>query len=125
MLGLAAIPSLIQSVGFLFAPESPRWLVRKGRLQEARLAFTKLRSKTSDIEAEFEAIRVHCSLPDAKTPDNDEVHDVSSTSQAKQPKSHNPSLWHVLRHEKAVRQALLVGCVLQLVQQLAGINTIM
>ena len=38
MLGLAGIPSLIQLLGFMFMPESPRWLVGKDREFEARNA---------------------------------------------------------------------------------------
>ena len=43
MLGLAAIPSLIRLVAFVFLPESPRWLVGKGKTKEAKLVLRKVK----------------------------------------------------------------------------------
>ena len=41
MLGLAGVPSLIQLIGFLFLPESPRWLVAHGNQDEAKRVLKK------------------------------------------------------------------------------------
>ncbi|KAI5288565.1 hypothetical protein KEM52_001114 [Ascosphaera acerosa] len=40
-------------VGVLFAPESPWWLIRKGRIDDAKKALLRITSKTSD--ADFDA----------------------------------------------------------------------
>ncbi|KAF5748590.1 polyol transporter 5-like [Tripterygium wilfordii] len=38
MLGLAALPAIVVVIGVIGMPESPRWLVMKGRYREARQA---------------------------------------------------------------------------------------
>ncbi|EFJ12833.1 hypothetical protein SELMODRAFT_182142 [Selaginella moellendorffii] len=53
MLALLMAPSLLfLALAILYLPESPRWLVSKGKMLEARLVLQRLRNKT-DISAEL------------------------------------------------------------------------
>lgn len=56
MLGCAVIPAVLLLVGMLFLPESPRFLVKAGRENEARAILTKLRGK-SDVEREINQMK--------------------------------------------------------------------
>lgn len=56
MLGLAAGPALIQFIGFLYLPESPRWLVAHDRLSDAKQILSKIRG-TDDVSNEIASIR--------------------------------------------------------------------
>lgn len=57
MLGLAAIPSAIQFFGFIFMPESPRFLVSKGKIQEARKVLHKIRRPDENPDLELQEIQ--------------------------------------------------------------------
>lgn len=56
MLGLAAIPSALQFVGFIFMPESPRWLVSKGKLDQAKKVLQQIRTEDENPEQELREI---------------------------------------------------------------------
>ena len=55
MLSLAAVPSIIMFIGFLFMPETPRWLIFHGKPQKARRVLYKLRHP-SEVEKEYKEI---------------------------------------------------------------------
>ena len=42
---VSAVPAIIQGLGFWFIPESPRWLVSKGCIQEGRDILEKVHGK--------------------------------------------------------------------------------
>ncbi|KAG7267885.1 hypothetical protein CRUP_033011 [Coryphaenoides rupestris] len=56
MLGLSAVPAVVQFVGFLFLPESPRWLLQRGLTQKARRVLSQIRGN-QNIDEEFDSIK--------------------------------------------------------------------
>ncbi|GMF10716.1 unnamed protein product [Phytophthora lilii] len=101
MLGLAAIPAFLQFLGFLALPETPRYLMSKGRKEEAWESLSKVRG-TMDVSAEFSHVE-------------DEV---------ERNRYEESNVWEDLR-SPAVMRALVLGCFLQALAQLCGINTVM
>ncbi|OQS01144.1 proton myo-inositol cotransporter [Achlya hypogyna] len=101
MLGLVALPSALQFAGFLFLPESPRWLNQKGYRSEAQEALMLIRG-TNDIYDEWELM-----IAEADEADSREQHLAKDLL------------------EPSVVRALTLGCGLQVLQQFCGINTVM
>jgi sugar porter (SP) family MFS transporter len=95
MFGLAAIPAALLFIGMLFQQESPHWLIRQGREDEARQVLRRLRDD-SDIDGEVrevrEVARREGGLRDLVSP--------------------------------RVRPLLVVGVMLAVFQQITGINTV-
>lgn len=60
MLGIAAFPAILQFIGMLCLPESPRWLAKMGRNEEAKQVISRLyesefiASKMDELETEAE-----------------------------------------------------------------------
>ena len=112
MLGLAAVPAGIQFAGFLFMPESPRWLIRHQRENEALVALKKIRGNQNQhaIMREFEKMRQN---------------QLELVVQEDRRKEQRRNIIVAILRKTATRRALFVGCLLMAAQQLAGINTVM
>lgn len=52
----SVIPPLIYTIGFIFFPESPYWLIKRGRIEEAKKNLSWFRAKT-DLNKEFNSIQ--------------------------------------------------------------------
>ncbi|XP_060770919.1 solute carrier family 2 member 13b isoform X2 [Neoarius graeffei] len=105
MLGLSVVPAVLQFVGFLFfLPESPRWLLQKGDSQKAREVLMQIRA-TECVNEEYDSIK-------------------GIIEEEEKEAGGGLVLCRMLACAPT-RRALIVGCGLQMFQQLSGINTVM
>lgn len=62
MLGVVAVPAVIFFLLLFLIPNSPRWLVAKGRLEEARHELSRLGTDTGNAAEEIAAIRASLAM---------------------------------------------------------------
>lgn len=98
MFGVTAIPSLLFLVGVLFVPESPRWLVKNGRAEQAARVLEKIAGQESGARA---------------------LREIEATLRNETEKVD----WRALFDPK-VRRVLGIGIVLAVFQQWCGINVV-
>jgi sugar porter (SP) family MFS transporter len=99
MLGLAVVPAVLLGTGMYLLPRSPRWLMAKGREDEARQVLVRLRTAPGDdVDEELREIRAT----------------VGGEAVA----------WRDLL-SPLVKPALTVGVTLAVLQQVTGINTVL
>ncbi len=99
MLGVIAFPAIVLLLGVLVLPRSPRWLMIRGRENEALEVLLQLRPDRATAEEEIQEIREQLKV-----------------------KQEGLGL---LRASPNFRRSIGLGIVLQIVQQLTGINVVM
>ncbi|MFI0470745.1 sugar porter family MFS transporter [Saccharopolyspora sp. 5N102] len=97
MFGLAAVPAVILLFSLRFLPESPRWLITRGRMTEARSTLAAVSNGHLDLERELADIR------------------ESATGES--------GRWRSL-FGRVARPALAIGLILALFQTITGIDTV-
>lgn len=99
MLGIIAIPGTLFLIGVFFVPDSPRWLMMRGRREEAEQVLAKLRGNAQEIHKEI----------------------IDIEEQLKTPQRG----WHLFQQNSNFRRSVGLGVLLQVMQQLTGMNVVM
>ncbi|WP_078086126.1 sugar porter family MFS transporter [Microbulbifer mangrovi] len=102
MLGVEVIPALIWLMMLLWIPESPRWLVMKGRLDDARQVMGRL-------------------LPQAQI--EPQIQEIQESAAASPTGSFRQQVAEIFKPR--LRTAFWVGLVIAIAQPITGINAIM
>ncbi|KAM0947735.1 putative major facilitator, sugar transporter, major facilitator superfamily [Dioscorea sansibarensis] len=100
-LALLVFPCLLQLVGLLFIPESPRWLAKVGHHTKFKAALQSLRGKEADISLEAE-----------------EIKDFTETLQC------SPKTTVLDLFQKKYLHSVVVGVGLMVFQQFGGVNAV-
>ncbi|KAL5771693.1 hypothetical protein ACOSP7_015847 [Xanthoceras sorbifolium] len=109
MLGVAGVPAIIQFFLMLTLPESPRWLYRHNRVEEAEAILRKVYPE-DEVNLEIELLKQ--SVENEKADEEFTKTDLISKLKG---------AWG----NKIVRRGLYAGITVQVAQQFVGINTVM
>ena len=99
MLGVIAIPAVLFLLGVAALPDSPRWLFQRKRGREAHAVLQRLYGEAAEVDAEVREINQQIAQPTQG--------------------------WGLLRTNANFRRSVLLGAVLQIFQQITGINVVM
>ncbi|CAI8616975.1 unnamed protein product [Vicia faba] len=116
MLGVGAIPSVILAVGVLAMPESPRWLVMRGRLGDAIKVLNKTSDSKEEAQLRLAEIKQAAGIPEDC---NDDVVEVKN-------KNTGEGVWKELfiYPTPAVRHIVIAALGIHFFQQASGIDAV-
>lgn len=99
MLGIIAIPGALFLLGLFALPDSPRWLMMRGRKAEATAVLQRLRGDATVVAHEVADIEEQLRTPQRG--------------------------WHLFLENRNFRRSVGLGVLLQVVQQFTGMNVVM
>jgi MFS transporter, SP family, solute carrier family 2 (myo-inositol transporter), member 13 len=115
MVGLGALPAVVQLILVAFMPETPRWLIKAGQPQAARAVITRVagtsKGATRLVDTSLKSIEL-------------ELREEDEARRLRHRRDGDAAIWidgwHELFHVRRNKRALLIACLLQGLQQLCG-----
>lgn len=99
MLGLESIPAIAFLIIIFFVPESPRWLILKGRDMEAQKVFGRIYKTDTQVMAQLNETKLAI-------------------------ESDTKSEWRILL-KPSIRRAVLIGAAIAILGQFMGVNAVL
>ena len=120
MVGLGAIPAIVQFTFLFFMPETPRWLMKAGKTESARRILRKVYGKEAfeTVELTLRAINMEI-LSEEETSDG-RLRRTTPPKKATAWFERTQDSWAGLFGTPGHRRALYIACLLQGMQQLCG-----
>ncbi|KAL7955466.1 general substrate transporter [Trichoderma compactum] len=120
MVGLGALPAGLQGALVAFMPETPRWLVKAGRYDDAKRVIQKVNGVPGRFDGTADAIIKEIEIEVREEEEARHLQDRQASGHWK-----GLGAWHGLLGEGKHRRALAIACLLQGLQQLCGFNSLM
>ncbi|CAI9758374.1 unnamed protein product [Fraxinus pennsylvanica] len=119
MLGIAAIPSLLLAIGILKMPESPRWLIMKGRIGEAKKIMYKVCDDEEEAQQRLKDIKRAAGIDENCT---DDIVQISKSGR----KVQTGGVWKelLLKPTPTVRRMLLAGVGIHFFEHATGTEAV-
>ncbi|KAI0536294.1 putative MFS myo-inositol transporter [Xylaria digitata] len=120
MVGLGAVPAVLQCLLLFFMPETPRWLVKAKRSDEARTVIRKTAGSDPVAMQMVDSV-----LKDIEIEVREEEDSASLGNADGKARRNWLVSWRELFFVPKNRRALTIACLLQAVQQFCGFNSLM
>ncbi|PAN51065.1 hypothetical protein PAHAL_9G567300 [Panicum hallii] len=119
---VGAVPPVFLGVAVLAMPESPRWLVMRGRIDEARRVLQRTSDSPAEAEERLLDIKKVVGIPEGVS----DADDVAAIVRASNKSSRSDGVWKelLINPSRPVRRMLVAGLGLMFIQQATGVDCV-